>query len=274
MSTNYNVSEEQLAHCTCFRAPGPILVDGRLDEAAWRAAPLSPPFVDLVTGGPAPLETRIACLWDERAFYVAFRIEEPDVRAALTERDSFVWNDNDVEVFIGGDDCYYEFEINALGTVYEAFFVWQDALRPGSRFDRPEYDPRCRRVDMLGGFQDASRFGRHPRGRRWAFLDWDFQGLESGVHVDGVINDSSRRDKGWTVELAFPWQGMRPLFAARAFPPREGDVLRVDFSRFEPLGDPARKPAPGWCLNAHGVYDSHIPECFSFVRFSERMAGS
>jgi hypothetical protein len=54
-----------------------------------------------------------------------------------------------------GDDRYYEFEINAFGTVYEAFFVWQDALRQGSRFDRAEYDLRTRKVDLLGGFQVA-----------------------------------------------------------------------------------------------------------------------
>lgn len=53
--------------------------------------------------------------------YVGFWIEEPQVRASLTERDSFIWYDNDVEVFFGGEDCYYEFEINALNTVYEVF---------------------------------------------------------------------------------------------------------------------------------------------------------
>lgn len=268
MDDRYGVPEDRLAHYTCFRAPGPVRVDGRLDEQAWQAAPLSPPFVDLVSGGPAPLATCVACLWDDRAFYVGFHVEEPDVRATLTARDSFVWNDNDVEVFIAGEDCYYEFEINALGTVYEAFFVWQDALRPGGRFDRPEYDPRRRHVDLLGGFQDASRFGRHPRGKRWAFLDWDFAGLEAAVHVDGTINDPAAPDRGWTVELAFPWAGMAPLFSGRRLPPREGDVLRVDFSRFEPLGPLGGKPAPGWSLNPHGVYDSHIPECFSCVHFS------
>jgi hypothetical protein len=274
MSARYGCPEEQLAHYTCFRAPGPIAIDGRLDKEAWRAAPLSPPFVDLVTGAPAPLATRVACLWDDEAFYVGFFIEEPDVRAALTARDSFIWNDNDVEVFIGGDDCYYELEVNALGTVYEALFVWQDALKPGSRFATPEYDLRCRDVDMLGGFQDAARFGRHPRGKRWAFLDWDLPGLRSGVHVDGVINDSSRVDRGWTAELAFPWRGLRPLFAGRALPPGAGETLRVDFSRFEPLGRPAGTRPPGWSLNPHGVYDSHIPECFSYVHFSERVAGA
>ena len=30
---------------------------------------------------------------------------------------------------------------------------------------------------------------------------------------------------------------------------------------------------PGWSLNAHGAYDSHIPECFSVVEFTEAPAG-
>jgi len=153
MNTRYGSPENLLAHYTCFRAPGPIRVDGRLDEAAWREVPKSQRFVDMVTGDPGFFDTRVSCLWDDRAFYVGFHVEEPDVRASLTERDSFICLDNDVEVFIGGDDCYYEFEINAFGTVYEVFFVWQDALRQGSRFDKPEYDLRSRNVDLLGGLR-------------------------------------------------------------------------------------------------------------------------
>ena len=60
--------------------------------------------------------------------------------AAQTERDSLIFHENDVEVFIDGGDCYYEFEINALGTIYEVFFIWRDAYRRGSRFDVPEFD--------------------------------------------------------------------------------------------------------------------------------------
>jgi len=49
-----------------------------------------------------------------------------------------IFRENDVEVFIDGGDCYYEFEINALGTIYEVFFIWQDAYKRGGRFDVPE----------------------------------------------------------------------------------------------------------------------------------------
>ena len=124
----YGCGESDLTHYTCHRAPHRMAIDGRLDRPAWRDAPRSPRFVDLVTGVPDFLETRMASLWDDEYLYVAFWVSEPDVRAKLAERDSLVWTENDVEIFIGGEDCYYEFEINALGTVYEVFYIWLDAL--------------------------------------------------------------------------------------------------------------------------------------------------
>jgi hypothetical protein len=264
--------EKDLAHYTCYRMRDKIEVDGRLDTPGWQKAPKSGRFVDLVSGVPGFLETRMASFWDEENFYVAFWVEEPNVRARLTERDSFVWTENDVEIFIGGEDCYYEFQINALGTVYEVFYIWQDAHKKGSRFDTPEFDLLKRRVDVLGGFQDASRHGKHPRGARWAFMDWDFPGLRTAVRVQGTVNDPSNIDKGWTVEVAFPWSGMKTLAGSRPAPPRDGDVWRMDFSRFELLEYCGTKaePHPGWALNRHGVYDSHIPECFSFIHFLEK----
>jgi len=275
MKVRYGCDESELTHYTCHRAPHKLAIDGRLDKAAWKEAPRSSRFVDLVSGAPGFLETRMASLWDDESLYVAFWVSEPNVRARLAERDSLVWTENDVEIFIGGEDCYYEFEINALGTVYEVFYVWQDALKKGSRFGTAEFDLMTRRVDVLGGFQDGMRYGRHPRGARWAFMDWDFPGLRAAVQVQGTLNDPSDVDQGWTAEIAFPWRGMRALAGTRAVPPRAGDVWRMDFSRFELLENcgVTVEPHPGWVLNRHGVYDSHIPECFSFVHFSELRAG-
>ena len=168
-----------------------------------------------------------------------------------------------MEVFIAGKDCYYEFEINALGTVYEVFFIWQDAYKKGSVFDKPEFNLLSQRVDVLGGFQDNMRFGKHPRGKRWALLDWDFPGMRSAV---GDV------DKGWTVELAFPWKGMEMLADGRPLPPKDSNTWRMDFSRFQAfdLKGNLVQPSAGWAFNKHGIYDSHIPECFTFVHFSTK----
>jgi hypothetical protein len=271
MGANHACSEKDLAHYTCRRIGEQFPINGDLGKPCWRRAPKSGRFVDLVTGAPGFFDTRMAALWDDDNLYIGFWIQEPDVRASLTKRDSFIWNENDVEVFIGGEDCYYEFQINALGTVYEVFYIWQDALRKGSRFSSPEFDLADRRVDVLGGFQDASRHGRHPRGARWAFMDWDFPGLKSAVRVQGTLNASDDVDDGWTVELAFPWKGMAVLAGSRPIPPLPGDVWRMDFSRFERLEycGVRAEPHPGWALNRHGIYDSHIPECFSYIHFGD-----
>jgi len=275
MKPKYGCPEEDLVHYICHKTNRAPKIDGKLDDPCWQKAPKSQRFVDLVTGIPGFLDTRMAALWDNRNFYVAYWIEEPNVQARLTERDSFIWTENDVELFIAGPDGYYEFQINAAATIYEVFYIWQDAYKKGGNFDRPEFDLASHRVDVLGGFQDASRYGKHPRGRRWAFMDWDFPGLTWAVGVDGTLNDDRDIDRGWTVELSFPWKSMEALAQGRPLPPNNGDMWRMDFSRFEALHCCGSRvePGPGWALNRHGVYDSHIPECFSFVHFSDSAVG-
>ena len=64
------------------------------------------------------------------------------------------------------------------------------------------------------------------------------------------------------------------LADGRSLPPKPGDVWRIDCSRFEHFdrdGKPVETCA-GWTWNRHGYYDSHIPETFTYVRFSKHSA--
>jgi hypothetical protein len=72
------------ARYTCYRAAGPIVVDGKLDEPSWLAAPRSSPFVDIVTGEAAWFDSRVAMLWDDEHLYFGFTVEETDVWGTLT----------------------------------------------------------------------------------------------------------------------------------------------------------------------------------------------
>jgi hypothetical protein len=249
------------------------MIDGRLDEDVWSRAPRSPRFVDVVNGAPGVYDTRSAILWDDTNLYVGFWCEEPFVRASLTERDSLVFLENDVEVFIDGGDSYYEFEINALGTIYEVFFVWKDAYRRGGRFDVPEFDLHGAGVRTFGGNHDrgGSSFwrGSHPRGSRWAFLDWDMPGLRAAVHVDGAINDPTHVDRGWTAEIAFPWRGMGWLAGDRALPPVSGDTWRLFVGRYEKLQLSGEDVHVGWSWEPIGSTDNHVPERFTPIVFSD-----
>lgn len=260
--------DNNVATYTCYRTPEPIRIDGRLDKPQWQSAPKSSPFVDIVTGEPAWFDTRVALLWDDDFLYFGFTAEETDVWATLTERDSKIWEDNDLEIFIAGRDAYYEFEINALNTIYEVFWIWKDMYYPGSPYNVPEWDPSARRTMTLAGVGGHV----HPRGERWGFLDWDFPGLVHAVHVDGTLNRHDDLDRGWTAEIALPWRGLKWLADGRPLPPREGDVWRIDCSRFQQIGAKGERldPGAGWTWNRHGHYDSHIPETFTCVQFSTR----
>lgn len=245
------------------------VIDGKLDDAAWQKAPRSRSFVDLVSGEQTRLKTEAAVVWDDQNLYVGYWIEEPDVTATLTRRDAPIYKDNDVELFIAGADGYYEFEINSFGTIYEVLFFWLDAFETKGYHLRPEFKRDAKGVRLFNGVGY-----RHPRGKRIGFWNWDMPGLQSAVHVDGTINDSTDKDKGWTVEIAIPWSSLKILAEGdgRALPPKDGDVWRMDFSRFNTKKHSANDSG-GWAWSSHGVWDSHVPECFTYIEFSkERLA--
>ncbi len=238
-----------------YRAPSRLNVDGKLDEAGWAAAPWSDAFVDIEGDRrPAPrFRTRVKMLWDDDAFYVAAEMEEPDVWATLTERDSVIFRDNDFEVFIDPDGDtheYYELEVNALGTPWDLMLI------------KPYRD---------GG----------P-----AVHAWDIAGLQVGVDVRGTLNRPGDRDEGWTVEMAMPWAILREAAPGRRAP-NSGDRWRVNFSRVQwqvdvTGGRYAKRLKPGtkdplpednWVWSAQGAINMHMPERWGFVQFSGVPAG-
>ncbi len=239
----------------CRRAASAPRIDGRLDDACWQAAAFTRDFADIQGEDlPAPyLATRAKLLWDDRCLYVGADLEEPHVWATLTERDAVIFHDNDFEVFIdpdGDTHRYVELELNALGT------EWDLLLAKPYRDGGPAID------------------------------SFDLAGLESAVFVDGTLNDPQDTDRGWSVEIAIPWQALADV-AGRPAPPAPGDTWWVDFSRVEwrvriedgryvKETDPATdKPLPedNWVWSAPGVVDMHRPESWGLVRFSALSAG-
>ena len=229
---------------TCHRAGQPIRIDGRLDDAPWAKAPWTDDFVDIEGAAkPAPrFRTRAKMLWDDRYLYVAAELEEPHVWATLTAHDSVIFHDNDFEVFLNpsGDSLnYFEFEINALNTGWDLFL------------------PKPYRA---GGKADNS---------------WEIPGLQTAVAVNGTLNDPRDRDRGWTVEIAFPWSA----FASRApvQRPRPADAWRINFSRVEwrtnveggKYVKPPGEKEDNWVWSPQGLIDMHVPEHWGFVRFVE-----
>jgi hypothetical protein len=250
-----------------------IKIDGDVNKDVWKNAFWSKRFVDMVTDEAGMYNTQTAILWNDTHLYIAFLAEEPFVEAQLTERDSIIFLENDLELFIDGGDCYYELEINALNTIYEVFFIWKDAYTKGSKFDVPAFDVHQSQAYTFGGDYDRTGAsfwkGTHPRGVRWAFTNFDMEGLQTAVKIDGSLNDNSDIDKGWSLEIAIPWNSLILLANGRNLPPQNTDVWNMFLGRFQKLmlNGKEIQPHPATALNSHEIYDTHLPEKWSKVEF-------
>ncbi len=188
------------------RTAEPLKIDGKLDDAAWKAAKWTDEFVD-IEGDKKPkprLATRAKMLWDDQYFYIAAELVEPHVWATIREHDEVIFRDNDFEVFVdpdGDNHQYYEFEVNAHNAYWDLYLP------------KPYKD---------GGSADNS---------------WEIPGIHCAVHIDGSLNDPSDTDRGWSVELALPWSAFQPPRsigeAVKHIRPKAGEHWRVDFSRVE-----------------------------------------
>ncbi|CAN5589303.1 carbohydrate-binding family 9-like protein [soil metagenome] len=235
----------------CSRVTGAITIDGRIDEDAWKTAPWTRDFLDIEGDAkPAPrFRTRAKMLWDDEYLYIAAELEEPHVVATLTAKNSVIFHDNDFEIFIdpdGDHHNYYEFEMNALNTIWE--------------------------LTLPKPYKD----GGEPT------LGTNLPGLKSAVAIDGTLNDARDIDRYWTIEVALPWRDLATYNPRRATPPAEGDVWRMNFSRVQWVHDVVdekyvrRKretnPEDNWVWSPQGIVDMHRPERWGCVLFARHGA--
>jgi hypothetical protein len=246
---------------TCQRVSTPIRVDGNLDKAVWKEAVCLPSFADKTSGRRALFETRASMLWDDTALYVSFRMEDRDVWSTREAPVTRSWMENTVQVSIAGPGAHYELMVNALGETYEIFYIWKDAYQRGGRYDIPEFDLAVHRPLVLGG--DA---GLDSRGMRWVFFHWNYPGLQTGVRVNGTLEDRRDIDTGWTVELALPWDGITRLMDGNV-PPRVGDRWEIGLSRNQIIDQRASFYQAVWLPYPVGDQDARHPTCIPEVVF-------
>ena len=96
----------------CYQTPEPIEIDGRLDDPAWSKTEWTDDFIDIQgTAKPQPpYRTRVKMLWDEHYFYVAAELDEPDVWATLTQRDTVIFYDNDFFLYFACINGFYNID--------------------------------------------------------------------------------------------------------------------------------------------------------------------
>lgn len=235
----------------CYRTQGPIEIDGKLDDAAWKGIPWTEDFVDIEGAAKAkPLyRTRVKMAWNDQALYIAAEVTEPHIWATLKKHDSYIFHDDpDFEVFLDPDGdrhLYAELEMNALNTTWDLLLT------------KP--------------YRDGGR----------AIDSWEIAGLKTAVHLDGTINDPTNTDRNWTIEIEWPWEGLKQI-SNRSCPPVDGDQWRINFSRVEwdvevidgKYHQVKGRPEHNWVWSPQGAIDMHMPEHWGYLQFSTRPVGA
>lgn len=242
-------------HYICYRTAAQVDIDGLLNEKSWEAIPWSEDFID-IEGNLKPLpysQTKVKLMWDDDYLYIGAWLEEPNLWATLTERESVIFKDNDFEVFIdpdGDTHNYYEIEVNALGTVWDLMLT-----KPYSVLGVPN-------------------------------SSWDIEGLKIGVHLSGTINNPADIDTCWTLEMAVPLNALCQSNESKIKPgPQE--KWRINFSRVQwrlktvegkyiksmnPISD-SLLPELNWVWSPQWAINMHKPEYYGYLQFSDIEAG-
>jgi len=183
---------------SCCYTDESLVIDGHLTEKAWQKAKVLD-FLIAGTGRPAVSKTEGRILWSKKYLYVGFKAYDRDIWGYLTKRDSGTCREDVLEFFFKTDpkaEPYYNFEINALGTVYDAFTVKKRA----------------------GGGD----------GHRW-FM-WNCKGLKVGIQIKGTLNNYQDEDEYWQMEVAIPFASLPTL---NGQPPKIGDTWTFHLARYD-----------------------------------------
>jgi hypothetical protein len=212
------------------RIQAAIKIDGILDEAPWQKAARLTPFVHHDTMAAARVNTEVRIWYDEAALYVGWVVEDGDIQATFTQRDSRFWEEEVVEFFVtpGGLDRYFELQWNPLGGTFDAIIT-----------------------NVLG-----------PDGKSKQFKgDWAYTAptMTYAVQVDGTVQNSSDRDRRWTVEARIPFADLKVPT------PKPGEVWRGNFYRFNRDRD-LQAEQLSWSPTIWPGF--HQPQRFGYLRFS------
>ncbi len=234
----------------CHKADEDFIIDGNLNKEVWSSAEWTDLFVDIEGRNIKKpyYNTRAKMLWSDQYLYFAFELKDRHIWSTLTQRDTVIFYDNDIEIFIdanGDTHNYIELELNALNTVWDLFL------------------PK------------PYRQGGPP------LNEFDFKGLKTSVKINGTLNNPRDEDESWTVEVAIPWSNLTSTYTYRRIP-RNGEHMRINFSRVQwdseiKNGIYRKKTNPktgktlpenNWVWSPIGAIDMHRPELWGIVYFA------
>jgi len=214
------------------RCSGPVTIDGRLDEPAWRTAQSLGPFTGLVRGAPVQPQPTVLVAWDDHALYIGARLPKPEntvLKTTVTKHDGPVWNDDAFEVFLDPGHTrtrYYQFIVNAGGVGWDS--IAKDSSWDGSwksAVSAP-FDANAWSVEIAVPFTTVE--GPPAPGQTWGFnVAWDRQTpmhrVASWAAVEGTLHQPDRFGE---IQFA-PSAPLVTVTDSRVFPSRGEMVLSL-----------------------------------------------
>ena len=133
---------QQYRIAECPILPSPPVIDGRLDDPAWKYAAKLDHFMTIAGKGFAKQQTLVQVGRDAENLYLSAELREnklPFIRKTKTRKNDMVWTDDCLEIFIDPGLMQknpHQFTVNALGTRQDNLLRKIDeAWFPGNRLD-------------------------------------------------------------------------------------------------------------------------------------------
>ena len=122
------------------RVPRPLPVRGRDTASAWNSIKILPIRFRQLGSASSPVQrqTQVKAAWDWNQLYFQFRCESPDVEPLFTRRDSPLFQEECVEIFlrVPGRKDFWEFQGNSGSVIYDAHVPRPEASRLWRRWCR------------------------------------------------------------------------------------------------------------------------------------------
>lgn len=218
-----------VSQLTARRLAGKLALDGKLDEADWKAAESSLPFVQTMTGAEGSFRAEVKVAYDAQHLYLGYQVDDDFLKCTFEAPDDHLWEQDTIEVMIdpeGDRRNYFEIQVSPTGLVFDT-----------------RYDTR-RKPQPFGDVGWSSR-------------------TQAKVSVDGTPNDDAA-DRGYVVEMAVPWEALA-AGTTKAPPPAADTRWRMNFFVMDARAKGQR--AVGWSPPLVG--DFHTLERFGEVTFPE-----
>jgi hypothetical protein len=207
-----------------------VVIDGVLDEKAWLDAPATDKLLNM-NGTDALQTTTAKILWSDTHLYLAFVVQDNSIWANFTARDSYLWNQDVMEVLIdkeGDATNYSEFGFAPNGTFYD--YLMSMPYSAGGN----------------------------------ATETWNVTGLTVKTTVSGTSNTSNGGVQ-WVCEVAIPFAGV-PATPTTFSKPAIGDIWRLNVARADHNYNDANSLKLYTWTYTDGV-TNHLPSRFGKVTF-------